>query len=231
MRRRREVRRVLGREAVPRVARPLQRPLRVVVDVDRSIDEKQRDRDAHDRQRGRGRLSREGPARRRRRERRRRRRPLGRERGHPHRHDSDSVSICPPPDRPPTLGCCAALPASLSLLAIAEPVQGAVLTVTAIAVAVALVVPDRRRRAMAMLAAPARRCSRSRRWPPASTSRTSRRCWRAPRWRAGIVVRGWRGSSTAGPSRSRCWPSRPCPSGSRSRSAIRPPTSCSRSTR
>ncbi len=47
------------------------------------------------------------------------------------------------------------MPASLSLLAIAEPIQGAVLSVTAIAVAVALVVPDRRRRAIAMLAAPA----------------------------------------------------------------------------
>ena len=47
------------------------------------------------------------------------------------------------------------MPGPLSILAVAAPIQGVVLLVTAIAVAAALVVPDRRRRAIAMLAAPA----------------------------------------------------------------------------
>jgi O-antigen ligase len=47
----------------------------------------------------------------------------------------------------------AALPASSSLLAIATPIQAGALVVTALALAAALVVPDRRRRALLMLAA------------------------------------------------------------------------------
>jgi putative inorganic carbon (HCO3(-)) transporter len=48
----------------------------------------------------------------------------------------------------------APLPASLDLLAVAAPVQGAAILATASATAVAIVTRDRRRRALAMLAAP-----------------------------------------------------------------------------
>ena len=49
----------------------------------------------------------------------------------------------------------AALPASLDLLAVAAPVQGVAIFATASATAAAIVARDRRRRALAMLAAPA----------------------------------------------------------------------------
>jgi O-antigen ligase len=47
------------------------------------------------------------------------------------------------------------LPASLPSFAVAAPIEGAAVLATTVAIAVALVVPDRRRRALAMLAAPA----------------------------------------------------------------------------
>ena len=51
VRRRREVGRVLGREAAAQVARPQQRPLRVVVDERRAVEQEHDDGDADDRQR------------------------------------------------------------------------------------------------------------------------------------------------------------------------------------
>src|SRR3954469_12060140 len=52
MRRRREARLEVGREAAPHVARPEQRVARVVIEIPRVVDDAQKDRDAHDRGRG-----------------------------------------------------------------------------------------------------------------------------------------------------------------------------------
>src|SRR4051812_22039980 len=52
MRRRREARLEVGREAAPDVARPEQRVARVVIEIPRVVDDAQKDRDAHDRGRG-----------------------------------------------------------------------------------------------------------------------------------------------------------------------------------
>jgi len=69
---------------------------------------------------------------------------------------NDLTAVCAhgiPPA--PTLGLARNLPASLPLLAVAEPIQGIAVLAATVAAAAALVAPDRRRRAMAMLAAPA----------------------------------------------------------------------------